>query len=150
MKKFINLTVIVVMIWLSLQNLAVSSEKQLIGPTAVVVIKEAGIRFDARVDTGAGTTSINAQNIKQSGGTVVYTIVNGSGQQARLSSKIIKQAIVKNAESSEKRMYVYLTLEYNGDIKTTLVNLNDRSNSSYKLLLGRNWLAGRYLVDVDM
>ena len=143
------LTVIVLIICASLQSPAVSSEKQLIGATAVVLIKEAGISFDSRVDTGAGTTSINAQNIKQSNGTVVYTIVNQSGQQARLSSKIIKQAVVKNAESSEKRMYVYLTLEYNGDIRTTLVNLNDRSNSSYKLLLGRNWLAGRYLVDVD-
>lgn len=67
-----------------------------------------------------------------------------------ISSKIEDERFVKNAESREKRYYVFLTISYKNISKKILVNLNNRSNSTYKILLGRNWLSGRYLVDVDI
>ncbi len=125
------------------------TDKKIIGALATVHIEEGGIEMVGRVDTGAKTTSINAINIKASNGFVSYTVVNALGKKARLKSKIEDELLVRNAESKEKRLFVYLTINYMGDSKRSLVNLNDRSGSSYKLLLGRNWLSGSYIVDVD-
>jgi len=143
------LTVRIVLLWLFIAVPASHAEKLIIGPTALVVIQEAGISFNARVDTGAETTSIHAKNIRVANGKVDYTLINQSGTEARLSSRIVREGVVKNAEASEKRVFVYLNIQHQGQPRKTLVNLNDRSKSSYKLLLGRNWLSGSYLVDVD-
>ncbi|MGB5440526.1 MAG: RimK/LysX family protein [Gammaproteobacteria bacterium] len=131
------------------ENPARTNEKLVIGPIVEVYISEADIYFSARVDTGASTTSINAEKLKAANGRVEYTIVNERGKESRLSSAIVKESIVKNAESREKRYYVYLTIQHMGLAKKTLVNLNYRGESAYKLLLGRNWLSGNYIVDVD-
>lgn len=55
-----------------------------------------------------------------------------------------------SAQGREKRYLVRLTLSAMGVRKTILVNLRDRSQLRYKLLLGRNWLADDFLVDVDL
>ncbi|MBL6998546.1 MAG: ATP-dependent zinc protease [Gammaproteobacteria bacterium] len=139
----------VLLLWILIAVSAVNAEKLIIGPTALVVIQEASISFNARVDTGAGTTSIHAKNIRIANGMVDYTIINQSGTEARLSSRVVREGVVKNAEVRETRVFVYLNIQHQGQTRQTLVNLNDRSKSSYKLLLGRNWLTGSYLVDVD-
>lgn len=139
----------VLLLWILIAVSAVNAEKLIIGPTALVVIQEASISFNARVDTGAGTTSIHAKNIRIANGMVDYTIINQSGSEARLSSRVVREGVVKNAEVRETRVFVYLNIQHQGQTRQTLVNLNDRSKSSYKLLLGRNWLTGSYLVDVD-
>ena len=126
-----------------------AKDKEIVGAVVNVKIEEAGIDLVARVDTGAKTTSINASNINESHGFVSYTVVNAQGQKSDLKSRIVDELVVKNAESKEKRYFVNLTIKYKQDSKKTLVNLNDRSGSTYKLLLGRNWLTGSYLVDVD-
>jgi|AP82_1055514.scaffolds.fasta_scaffold199250_1 hypothetical protein len=124
--------------------------KKIIGQIATVKVKEGEIKFTGRVDTGAKTTSINAKKIMQKGDSVKFTIVNKQGQKFSMITKIADERYVFNAEKREKRYYVYLTLEYNGITKRALVNLNDRSKSTYKILLGRNWLNGDYIVDVSI
>lgn len=124
--------------------------KKIIGQKATVKIKEGGLSFIGRVDTGAETTSINASKIKIDGDFVEFFILNKKGEDAYLKTKIIDEKYVKNAEKREKRYYVYLTIEYKGFSRKTLVNLNDRSTSTYKILLGRNWLMGHYMVDVSI
>ena len=67
----------------------------------------------------------------------VYTGLVASLRSARLPGK------------RKRRMNRAYQERYQQDTKKILVNLNDRSASTYKLLLGRNWLSGSYLVDVD-
>lgn len=129
---------------------AQESDKQIIGPTATVEIKEAGIKFKGRVDTGAATTSINATVLFVKDGKVKYTITNKELEIVTLISDIEEVRTVRNAESSEQRYYVYLTLVYKSTERKILVNLNNRSKSTYKILLGRNWLKGHYVVDVSL
>ena len=131
------------------ESISKPTNKVIIGPVITVGINELNIELIGRVDTGAATTSINASNIKVADGHVDYTIINKDGNEYNFTSKIVKEKFVRNAEVREKRNYVYLTIEYQGVLKKTLVNLNDRSNSKYKILLGRNWLSGNYLVDVE-
>lgn len=44
---------------------------------------------------------------------------------------------------------VRLPLRWHGITKNEEVNLRDRSAMRYKLLIGRNWLAKDFLVDVE-
>lgn len=132
-----------------LNSPAFANGKITVGATETVWISDAKLNFVGRVDTGAKTTSINALHIQATNDVVTYQLINAQGESGRLSSKIIKQATVRNAEKSELRYFVNLTISYQGRTKTILVNLNDRSQSTYKLLLGRNWLSGDYVVDVD-
>lgn len=126
-----------------------NTDNPIIGAVAEVYIEEGNIEFIGRVDTGAKTTSINTSNIYASNGFVEYTLINARGKKSRIKSKIVKETYVKSAEAREKRYYVYLTINYMGLSKKTLVNLNDRTTSTYKVLLGRNWLSGSYIIDVD-
>ena len=135
---------------LSVEHAYAIDNKITIGQKAKVLIVEANTEFEGRVDTGAATTSINAHNILVSNGRLEYRLINQHGKEAKIVTDVVKQSFVKNAESREKRYFVHLTISYMGLTKKTLVNLNDRSDSKYKLLLGRNWLAGHYIVDVDI
>lgn len=126
-----------------------NTSKIIIGQTAEVYVTEGKMNFLGRVDTGAATTSINAQDIEVEGDTVSFTMINQEGKTFRFKSPIEKESLVKNAEAQEKRYHIYLTLVYDKLSKKVLVNLNDRSTSNFKILLGRNWLSKDFLVDVD-
>ena len=105
--------------------------------------------FLGRVDTGAATTSINARILNISADNIEYLITNKNGKAVHLRSRVIKQSIVRNADAREQRYVVEMTINYLGVNAKTLVNLNNRDDSRYKILLGRNWLFGRYIVDVE-
>ena len=124
-------------------------KKIIIGPTVSVTMIEANMDFLGRVDTGAVTTSINATILNISADNIEYIITNKQGKSLKLNSKIVKRSTVSNAETKETRIFVELHINHAGITHKTLVNLNDREDSKYKILLGRNWLAGKYIVDVD-
>ncbi|MEO0531631.1 MAG: RimK/LysX family protein, partial [Planctomycetota bacterium] len=48
----------------------------------------------------------------------------------------------------ERRYKVWLELLHNGVSRRVHVSLNDRKHMEYQLLIGRNYLRGRFLVDV--
>jgi hypothetical protein len=90
-----------------------------LGAYEAVSIAEAGLVFNARLDTGA---------------TVEATIEQVRG--------------IKTSDCQELRYHVYLTVRHRGKSYRLLINLNDRSGSKDKLLLGRNWLRHGFSVDV--
>ena len=67
-----------------------------------------------------------------------------------MTSEIAKVQTVVNAQGREKRYMVWLTLSASGIRKSILVNLRDRSQMKHKLLVGRDWLAEDFLVDVEL
>jgi hypothetical protein len=120
-----------------------------VGPTVVAAVPEAGLEFAARVDTGAATTSVNARSIEVHDGMVDFVVANGIGEQAAMRAPLVKTDVVHTGAGSEKRVYVELTIAFDDHKKRVLANLNDRSHLGFPLLLGRNWLEGDYVVDVD-
>jgi hypothetical protein len=125
------------------------NDKTIIGPVVSVEIGLNAHKFIGRVDTGAKTTSINASIFKIENGHVEFVIIDRFGKVSLLKTRIIKESVVRNAESKEKRYYVHLDISHQGRQRKTLVNLNNRANSKYKILLGRNWLSCSYIVDID-
>lgn len=130
-------------------NLPATREaKRVIGPTAPVEVSEAGMEFLGRVDTGAASTSIHAEAIQVEGDMVSFQLVDRNGTRVTMREPVVQTRLVRNPEGREKRVYVELTLRHEGHAKRVLANLNDRSELTYPLLLGRNWLRDDYLVDV--
>jgi hypothetical protein len=138
--------------------MAGSGAKFVLGPTAIVSERESGIDFVARVDTGAKTCSIHAEELSVVGGStsmqenvgklIRFRIANRAGESMWLERSIAKTSLVKSANGAEWRYLVPMTLACEGTEKQVLVSLNDRSEMGYAMLLGRNLLAGEFLVDV--
>jgi len=135
-------------------------DKVIIGRTCRVQVEELGLDYLARVDTGASITSIHATDFLIEKGTsdpldnvgrkINFLTVSSDGQYKRMTAEIAEIQTVVSAQGREKRYLVRLTLSAMGVRKTILVNLRDRSQLRYKLLLGRNWLTDDFLVDVDL
>ena len=125
-----------------------------------IFIDEAALEFSARLDTGATISSINARDIEVVGGSgtprrsdkgkrVLFTVENAAGQNARVEATIDQVRGIATSDCRELRYHVYLTVVYDGASYRLLMNLNDRTDSKDKLLLGRNWLRHGFVVDVS-
>ena len=135
-------------------------DKRIIGQECWVHIEELDLDFLARVDTGATSTSIHATDFmiidgsddhrENIGKTINFLTISTTGEYKRMEAEIAKVQTVISAQGKEKRYMVWLTLTANGISKKILANLRNRSGMKYKLLMGRDWLAQDFLVDVDM
>ncbi|MFZ9937438.1 MAG: RimK/LysX family protein [Luteolibacter sp.] len=125
------------------------STKRVIGQTARVGIEETAMEFLARVDTGAATTSLHAEDVRVTDGMVDFVAVNRDGSRVPLRLPLARTGTVRNSGGSKQRVFVEMNLNHEGESKRVLVNLNNRSSLTYPLLLGRNWLMDDYLVDVS-
>lgn len=134
-----------------------SVKRSILGPRAAITIVEADLEFDALLDTGAVVSSINAHEIEVVGGgsrpsrrdvgkIIRFVLVNAAGRRQPVSAEIAQVRGIRMADCREVRYHVYLTVAHAGRRHRVLMNLNDRSRSKAKLLLGRNWLYHGYAV----
>ena len=136
--------------------------KRLIGATAIVTEAKSGISFAARVDTGAQGTSLHIEEWeidgksekkalkKNIGKQIRFRTHNRNGQDAWLEGLIVDTVLIKNAEKTERRYKVVVKLRVGDFEKECIVNVNDRSDMTYPILIGRNFLHGDFLVDVSL
>ncbi|MEZ9139297.1 MULTISPECIES: RimK/LysX family protein [unclassified Shewanella] len=147
--------------WLKSRYVVDVSEKKFIGPTAGISIVESGLIFDTRIDTGAVENSLHAVNLRikdedktnmdnNVGKDVTFTTMNEKNETVDVTARIHSTSLIRNAQGSEIRYMVTLTIGEPGEEFKVDVNLRDRSKMTYKLLIGRNWLQGHYIVDVNM
>lgn len=137
-----------------------SSAPQTIGPTATITETTSGVAYTARVDTGAAVSSLHclptdvliedasADPVDNIGKRVELRIENRLGEEAWVETRICDYVEVRNAESAEHRYRVRLPLRCQGVEREAIVNLNDRSRMTFRMLLGRDFLAGNFVVDV--
>lgn len=134
-----------------------SKEKPIISDSASFTVNQS-IPLIARIDTGASRSSINAVNIKVKnanknmkdnvGKQVSFNIVDAKGKKFPLTTKILAVKTIKTPQGKEHRYLVSLFLTWQGKESKLKVNLRDRRNLEYKLLIGRDWLNENALVDV--
>lgn len=135
------------------------ADKQIVGETVLIDLPEISLPILARVDSGASLSSIHAMKVdvdegsnnpKENIGKVVkFTTINGKGESRRFNTQIVKVSKIRNAQGVEYRYVVEMDVLFRGKMKRIAMNLRDRSQLKYKLLMGRNWLQGDYLIDVD-
>ena len=134
-------------------------KKRIIGATASVMEKTSGFIFSARVDTGAKSCSLHVEKViienesqvmeENYGKLARILVTNGKGGEHWITSRIESHVLVKTSMEKERRYKVPLTLRWKDCEKTVLVTLNDRAHMEFPLLLGRNFLAGDFVVDVE-
>ncbi|GAA5316387.1 MAG: RimK/LysX family protein [Candidatus Pelagadaptatus aseana] len=139
------------------------AQMQTVGETAVIALPDVGLSYLSRIDTGARVTSLHVVDYEISGEplqegerksehigrNIRFVTVNEYNQSASYETKVLDVSSVRNAQGTEDRYVVELALEWQGVTKKVKVNLRDRSAMSYKLLIGRNWLDGDFVVDVS-
>lgn len=108
----------------------------------------------ARIDTGAETSSIDAQNVKfferDSEKWVSFDVINRTnGQKHHFEKKIYRRTSIKRIGGDEYRTVVQMRIRFGNEIITSQFTLADRSKFEYQVLIGRNILAGRAVVDAS-
>ncbi len=139
---------------------ASAKEKALIGETAWIQVGDIPFSHLARIDTGARITSLHAQHMvitdgrdipaENVGRKITFQTADRKGHIRQISAVITNVSTVKNSQGTEQRYVIELPLTWKNVTKNVAVNLRDRSKMTYKLLIGRNWLSGDFLVDVDI
>jgi hypothetical protein len=141
-------------------NMLSSIDKKLVGAVEKMCVVTIGMDFQARIDTGARTTSLHAIDInvqegeqdkqRNIGKFVEFKTINEQGAEKELRMKITNVTRISNAQGIEYRYMVKMNLLWKGCLKQVDINLRDRSLMKYKLLIGRDWLRGDFLVDVEI
>ncbi|AXH15087.1 ATP-dependent zinc protease [Malaciobacter mytili] len=128
--------------------------KIIIGEAEYVYIPSSKIKLKARIDTGATTTSIHALDIKEferdGQKWVKFKLVDENKQEIQRALPIQRVTTIKrHAAKSLKRYVVQLRLNLGESSQLVDVTLANRSDFTYPLLIGRNFLNGIFVVDVS-
>ena len=127
----------------------------IIGRVEIIAFPEMGISdVPARIDTGAKTSSVWASEISEHDG-ILSVIFFGPGCDAYTGHTVqfdsFKIATVASSNGyAEERYKIKLMLEIGGRHIMASFTLADRSTQVYSVLIGRNVLAGKFLVNVKI
>ena len=113
------------------------------------------VRLKSRIDTGAGLTSMHAHDIvmfERDGKTWVrFALSEDASDAGTFFERPLDRYIeIKQLDGeTEKRPVVSMALRVGAIEEYLEVNLTDRSNYIYPVLIGRNFLRDRAVVDVS-
>ena len=130
-------------------------EKQTIGWLEDVKVNGSDFQLKAKIDTGATTSSLNAKIIKKftkdGDKWIRFRIKNKMGQNILLERKIVRYVKIKRKLAfALKRPVINLGICIGKVFREQEVNLADRKNFEYQMLVGRNYLQGNFLVDSEL
>jgi hypothetical protein len=130
-------------------------QQLILGEAEFLYVYEAEYAYDARIDTGATTCSIHAEDIqsfeRDGEQWVQFTLINYETQErSKHEKKVVRVAEIKQHGAKPlKRFVVPLKVQLDEASRTFEFSLADRSNYHYPLLVGRNLLRGIAIVDVS-
>ena len=127
----------------------------IIGAVEWARIEPANLWVESRIDTGADTTSIHAEEIQlieKDGKRYVSFVLTDALTGSRYSQelRLRRRVLIKQSDGPDQRRYVVLMWVTVGQTRSRIdVNLTDRTNFEYPLLIGRNFLTDTMIVDVS-
>lgn len=131
-------------------------EKTVLGEVEKIHIYPSNLTLDARVDTGAETSSINAKNIiefeRDGKKWVKFTLVDTKTEKSyEIERKITRTIRILQSsldKKYEKRVAVLLEVTIGDKKMISEFTLADREHMTYPVLIGRNILQDLMIVDV--
>lgn len=126
---------------------------RLVGRDAAVTLPDGGVTVIAKVDTGADTSSIDARNVepfeRDGEDWVRFEIIAGEGRRVAMERPVAREVtIVQASGGREERYVVEMAFCVEGLMMPAEVNLSDRGELDYRMLLGRSFLVrGGFLVN---
>jgi hypothetical protein len=125
-----------------------AASRRTIGEIELVSIADFGIeRLPVRVDTGARTSALHVEHLRELGnGRVSFEL---GSELAPIEAVISRRGRVRST-SGELQTRLFVTTRVRlGDVEDRVeLGLVDRGHMHYRMLLGRSALAGRFVVDV--
>jgi len=138
---------------------AAPKQKVIMGWLESIFIKPWNRRLTAKLDTGAKTSSLHADNIEHfsKSGEDWVRFNLGDIEDTKLPPIRVEKPLLRTVSikckgedcQPSKRDVVALTVCKNGKDYEAEFNLVDRSNFNYPVLLGRSFLKGVVLVDAE-
>jgi len=111
--------------------------------------------LDVKIDTGADSNSLHCDHIKIDENNMVhFTLLDEvhdsyHGKQMQIPLYQLKWVKSSNGEI-QKRPSIKVDVEFFGKKYKTVISLTDRSEMKFPMLIGRKFLAKRFLVDVSL
>jgi hypothetical protein len=126
-----------------------------VGEIEHVTIKSKNLRLKARIDTGATTSSLNAQELqpfeRDGKKWIKFSVTDPVSENFYdFERPVVRIAEIKrHGAAAQERPVVKLKIML-GDVEMEReFSLADRSKYTFPVLIGRNVLRGKFLVDVD-
>ena len=136
---------------------ATVDHKEIFGWAEKVLIGESQVALTAKLDTGADTSSVHTAKIRRfrsdTGQVWVEFRVSESGgdRTIRFRKRLVRYAYIKEHEGpSQKRPVVNMEICLGTHRTVVEVSLVDRGSFDFPVLLGRNALTGRVVVDPEL
>lgn len=126
-------------------------EKHVLGWLEHVRIADLDIELDAKLDTGATTSSIHAEILSKpsrknfddedESRTIVFKVINEDGDERTIETEVVRWAAIKTKKAGViHRPVVELEFCLGGRLIEDEVTLADRAHFNYETLIGRNML----------
>ncbi len=128
------------------------AQKIIIGEVEPVRLIPGDVIHKARIDTGAQTTSIHAEDIQQferDGKKWVRFRLKNAKEGSVIEKPVSRIVQIKrHGKESQDRYVVKMRLILGERSQVVEVSLTDRGSFTYPILIGRNFLRDIYIVDV--
>ncbi len=131
----------------------VRSEVITLGYVEDVSVGKLGLEMKGKLDTGADTSSVHARNVKiykrgEKDHWVRFRLIGKNGRSVRYDQNVIRFVQIKTKTGGYlRRPVIHLPLCVGGVWGLAELNLADRGDFDYDILIGREFLANRILVD---
>lgn len=129
-----------------------AASERTIGWIEHVRIQPESLVMRAKIDTGADNSSLHASNMRvyQVNGEqmVRFDVENRDGEMARFELPLVRMAQIKRRGGAEplERPVVNMKLCIGNTLQVAEVNLADRGNFQYRMLIGRSYLGDQFVV----
>lgn len=124
---------------------------QVVGYLERVTLPRWGLALTAKVDTGADTSALHAEDVQALGTTrVAFTVPPDAdaGVALPVQARIVRRGLVRcSSGDEEERIFVRTAITLGDRTQVVELGLVDRSRMQHRMLLGRSALGGSFLVD---
>jgi hypothetical protein len=127
-----------------------------IGEVEYVTVNPSNIKFEARIDTGAKSSSLHVEDVqlieREGKPYARFSLFNKkTNKMLTLERPLIRKVLIKQTSGEvERRLVVKLWLTLGKSKDEVDVTLSDRTGFEFPLLIGRNLLTDRAIVDVRL
>lgn len=133
-------------------DVSYKTKLKIIGGIEPVYILPIQSSFPARVDTGAGISSLDTEEIKEferdGEKWVTFKVINRKTKEEHIFEKpLVRNTRIKRAHINERRKVVSLDVSFGGQTFQADFSLVNREKFDYQVLIGRNIINGRAIVD---
>jgi len=149
MRRIAQICALVAVLW---PTAGLKADQPVFGYLEEVLVYPGAFPLLAKLDTGADHSSINArilrQETKKGQVWLTFEVTNLSGAVATFEKRVRRVARVRRHSGvSSLRQVVMMEICLGTIRREVQVNLVDRTNLSFNMLIGRSFLAGHAIVD---